>query len=86
MVTRFSFPSFIILVLIYSWFPWYLGGPGLFPLGVSVAGLVTIGLTEGKQGYREAFHRLIRWRVGRRWYGVVLFWMMAVSVTALGVH
>jgi pimeloyl-ACP methyl ester carboxylesterase/membrane protease YdiL (CAAX protease family) len=38
-----------------------LGGP-------SIAGLLLTGLAEGRAGYRELSVRLLKWRVGVRWY------------------
>jgi hypothetical protein len=41
--------------------PAMLGGP-------SLAGMLMTGLVSGKAGFRELFYRLLRWRVGVRWY------------------
>lgn len=49
----------------------------LFPLaylamlaGPSLAGLLAVLLTQGKTGLRQLWSRLIRWRVGGRWYAI----------------
>ena len=42
------------------------------PVAPAIAGLLMIGLTGGKAGYRELLARLFRWRVPARWYGVAL--------------
>ena len=47
----------------------FVGGP-LALLGPSVAGLLLTGLIYGKAGFRELLSRLLRWRVGGRWYGL----------------
>jgi uncharacterized protein len=51
----------------------------LFPIallamvaGPSVAGIVLTGLLYGRAGLREFGSRLLKWRVGARWYGVAL--------------
>lgn len=51
----------------------------LFPLtlvalfaGPSVAGLVMTALVSGRNGFRELRGRLLRWRVGARWYAAAL--------------
>jgi membrane protease YdiL (CAAX protease family) len=41
-------------------------------LGPSVAGLLLTGLVHGRAGFRELLSRLLRWRVGARWYAVAL--------------
>lgn len=41
-------------------------------LGPSVGGLILTALLGGPKGLRQLGSRLLRWRVGRRWYAVVL--------------
>jgi uncharacterized protein len=41
-------------------------------LGPSVAGILLTGLLYGRAGFRELRSRLLRWRVGARWYAVAL--------------
>lgn len=41
-------------------------------LGPSVAGILLTGLVDGRAGFRELLPRLLRWRVGARWYAVAL--------------
>jgi membrane protease YdiL (CAAX protease family) len=40
--------------------------------GPSVAGTLLTGLIHGRAGLREFLSRLLRWRVGARWYAVAL--------------
>ena len=40
--------------------------------GPSVAGILLTGLVYGRAGLREFLSRLLRWRVGARWYAVAL--------------
>jgi membrane protease YdiL (CAAX protease family) len=54
--------------------------------GPSAAGLLLTGLLAGRAGYRELLARLLRWRVGVRWYAVALLTtplVMAVVLFAL---
>jgi hypothetical protein len=41
-------------------------------LGPSVAGILLTGLLSGRAGLREFGSRLLRWRVGARWYALAL--------------
>ena len=41
-------------------------------VGPSVAGILFTGLLYGRAGLREFGSRLLRWRVGARWYAVAL--------------
>jgi membrane protease YdiL (CAAX protease family) len=40
--------------------------------GPSVAGIVLIGLVHGRAGFRDLLARMMRWRVGARWYAMAL--------------
>lgn len=53
-------------------------------VGPSIAGLVLTGLVHGRAGFRELRSRLIRWRVGARWYAVALLTAPLVSLALLG--
>jgi membrane protease YdiL (CAAX protease family) len=50
-------------------------------LGPSVAGMLLTGLLDGRAGLREFRARLLKWRVGARWYAVALL-TAPLSVTA----
>jgi membrane protease YdiL (CAAX protease family) len=50
-------------------------------VGPSVAGILLTGLVHGRAGLRELRSRLLRWRVGARWYAVALL-TAPLSVTA----
>jgi len=41
-------------------------------LGPCLAGILLTGLVYGRAGLRELLSRLLRWRVGARWYAVAL--------------
>ena len=62
----------------------------LFPLaflamlaGPSLAGLLAVLLTQGKAGLRGLWSRLIRWRVGVRWYAIALLTAPLLTATVL---
>jgi membrane protease YdiL (CAAX protease family) len=62
-------------------------GPAMYVAmlaGPSVAGLLMISLVSGRTGLREVLARLLKWRVGWRWYAVALltapFLVMTVSL------
>ena len=51
--------------------------------GPSVAGLLTTGLVNGKAGYRDFLSRLLKWRVGIRWYAIALLTAPLLFTTVL---
>ena len=51
--------------------------------GPSVAGLLLTGLVSGRAGLRELLSRLLRWRVGARWYAVALLTAPILAAAAL---
>ena len=62
----------------------------LFPLAVlamvagpSVTGILLTGLLDGRPGLREFRSRLLKWRVGIRWYAVALLAapLLATAIT-----
>lgn len=52
-------------------------------VGPSAAGLLMIGLVEGRAGYRALFSRLGNWRVGIRWYAVALLTVPLLVIVIL---
>jgi len=52
-------------------------------LGPSVAGILLTGLASGRLGLRELLSRLLRWRVGARWYAVALLTAPLSTVAVL---
>ncbi len=51
--------------------------------GPTIAGLFMTGIVDGRQGFRELFSRLIKWRVGIGWYAVALLPVPVLSVIVL---
>ena len=69
--------AFFVLAYALAWWAWPLyawyGFPvPFFPSGPLLAALVVVAVTAGRPGLRALGARMLRWRVGRRWYAVVL--------------
>jgi len=78
---------FFVLTFVFSWWPWPFAAAGLAPTtffacGPLLAALVVIGVAEGAQGYRALGARMIRWRVGWRWWVVAVGTPLAVLAVA----
>jgi uncharacterized protein len=61
-----------------------LGFPAL--LGPALAAIIVSVLTDDKPGLRDLLGRLVRWRVGARWYAVALGLPVVLALTAAGLH
>ena len=51
--------------------------------GPSIAGILMTGLVHGRAGFRELLSRLLRWRVGARWYAVALLTAPLLAMATL---
>ena len=86
-IKRHPLPTYYVLTFAISWGAILIAaGPGGIPvatelrmtlgallvLGPSVAGILLTGLVSGRVGLRELLARLLRWRIGGRWYAVAL--------------
>jgi membrane protease YdiL (CAAX protease family) len=83
--------AFFVLAFALSWYPWVIAlmgsrttGPN--PLGPLVAGIIVTAIVSGRAGLREFFSRLVRWRVGVKWYVITfatpgLVCLIAVAIT-----
>ena len=67
--------AFFAIAFALSWYPWVLAllrgstsGPN--PLGPLFAGIIVTAIVSGRSGLREFFSRLVRWRVGAKWYAL----------------
>ena len=72
LIKQHAFIVFIVLTVLISWFPWYVSGSGFLVFGPSIAGVIILALTRGKDGLRDLGQRALRWRVGLRWWGIAL--------------
>jgi uncharacterized protein len=90
-LARHPLLTFTVLALALSWLPIIPYALGLFPgtllaCGPFLAAIITAALVGGKQGLRDYFRRLIRWRVSVGWYVVALLAPVAVWAIAAYVN
>jgi membrane protease YdiL (CAAX protease family) len=100
-IKRHSLTTYFALTFAISWGAILIVvGPGGIPvtteqleilglamlLGPSIASILLTGLLYGRAGLQEFIRRLLRWRVGARWYAVALLiapLLMAIVLLAL---
>ena len=86
-VKRRPLLSFFVLAFALSWWGWVLYAFGLSPtpiapFGPFLAALVVLAVARGKGGVVGLLSRMVRWRVGFRWYAVALLLPVGVTLVA----
>jgi len=82
-IRKHSLIFFLLLTLIISWLPWFMGGKGIFVFGPSVAAVVAVALLAGKDGLRRLLQSAFNWKVGWKWWLVALLLPAALTLVAL---
>ena len=87
LIRRYPLITFFVLAYVLSWWPWILYALDLLPLpivgfGPFLAAIVVLAITRGKTGVVGLLRRMVRWRVGLRWYAVALLLPVAISLAA----
>lgn len=82
--------GFFVLAFLLSWYPWVLAllrgqtsGPN--PLGPFVAAIIMTAAVYGRSGLREFLARLVRWRVGAKWYAITFFTPVLICLLAAAI-
>ncbi len=93
---KYPIPMFFLLTFLLSWTLWLpigLLAPKLFLLTAipgmwapTISAILLTGLAEGKAGIRVFLGRLLKWRVGFKWYLVVLFGTAVTAYAAVGIN
>ena len=86
-VKRRPLVAFFVLAYALSWLAWPVWAFGLYPnpvfsFGPFLAALVVLAITQGKSGLGGLLRRMVRWRVGIRWYAVALLVPVAITLAA----
>nr|MDQ3736412.1 CPBP family intramembrane metalloprotease [Actinomycetota bacterium] len=87
LVKRHPLITFFVLAYALSWWPAILYAFDLVPtpivgFGPFLAALVVLAITRGKTGVVELLRRMVRWRVGLRWYAVALLLPVVITLAA----
>ncbi len=91
LVKRRPLIAFFVLTWALSWWPWILYAFGLSPtpiasFGPFLAALVVLAITQGKSGIGGLLRRMVRWRVGIRWYAVALLLPVGIALAATALN
>lgn len=85
-VRKHAFWLFLILTILISWSPWILSGHRMLVYGPTIAGIIVIAITRGKEGLRDIVRRALRVKVRLRWWFLALFIPCIVALAAIVVN
>jgi uncharacterized protein len=79
--------TFFVLAYALSWLAWPVWALGFYPnpifsFGPFLAALLVLAITRGKTGVGGLLRRMVRWRVGLRWYAVALLVPVTLTLAA----
>ena len=91
LIKKYPLITFFVLACALSWWPWILYDLDLLPtpivgFGPFLAALIVLAVTRGKTGVVGLLGRMVRWRVGLRWYAVALLLPVGVTLTAAAIN
>src|ERR687898_3669830 len=87
-VRRHPLITFFVLTYALTWLAWPLWALGLYPIAPVfsfapfLTALVVLAITQGKSGVGGLLSRMVRWRVGIRWYVAALLIPAGITLTA----
>jgi membrane protease YdiL (CAAX protease family) len=89
-ISRHQLLAFFLLAFLFSWYPWIIAlargqtsGPN--PLGPLIAALLVAGMAQGRIGLRDLLGRIVRARIGLRWYGVIFGLPVVMCAVAVAI-
>lgn len=92
-VRRNQLAVFVGLAYALSWWAWiwYRLDPGnvdapILPIGPLLAALITLAMVGGWPAIRDMLRKLVHWRVGWKWYALVLLLPAALTLTAFAIN
>jgi uncharacterized protein len=87
-VKRHPLITFFVLTYALSWVAYPMWASGLYPIAPVfsfapfLVALVVLAITQGKSGVGGLLRRMVRWRVGLKWYVAALFIPAGITVAA----
>ena len=85
-VNRHALVLFFGLAYALSWWGNLYEAHSMFPLGPLLAALLVLSLTTGRAGLADFLRRIVQWRVGVRWYALVIGLPITIVSVAIGLN
>jgi membrane protease YdiL (CAAX protease family) len=91
-VKRYPQPIFWLIAWSTFAFGWFMNAKnpsmiwGFFIWGPFLGGLLVTAIADGRSGVKTYFSRMVRWRVGFKWYLIALFVPLVLRLAAAGLN
>lgn len=97
-IRKYPLATFFLLVYAIAWLVWgskiaatfgwisFQLPENLAFFGISISAVMISAIADGKAGINRLFSRLVRWRVGGKWYAIAFFIPAGISLAAIGLH
>ena len=81
--------TFWVIACATFWTAAFIGFTGLWGLliyGSFLGGALVTGIVDGRSGLKAYFSRIVRWRVGIKWYAAAIFIPLMIQLAAIGLN
>jgi membrane protease YdiL (CAAX protease family) len=86
-IKKYQIALFLILTIIFSWFPWYAGiAPEVMAMGPSIAAFIVVLIVGGKKGFLDLVRPFGRWRASIGCWFVAILGPALLYIIGLGVY
>jgi membrane protease YdiL (CAAX protease family) len=82
--TRHPLVAFFALAFAFSW--WAVPMGEFLPFGPLFAALTVLAVVQGRSGLAQLGRRMLRWRVGVRWYVLAIALPLGATLAAIGLN
>jgi membrane protease YdiL (CAAX protease family) len=82
--TRHPLVAFFALAFAFSW--WAVPAGEFLPFGPLFAALTVLAVVQGRPGLADLGRRMLRWRVGVRWYVLAIVLPLGATLAAIGLN
>jgi membrane protease YdiL (CAAX protease family) len=82
--TRHPLVAFFALAFAFSW--WAVPMGEFLPFGPLFAALTVLAVVQGRPGLADLGRRMLRWRVGVRWYVLAIALPLGATLAAIGLN
>jgi membrane protease YdiL (CAAX protease family) len=90
-VKRHSFLAFAVLACLLAWWPSLIpsfaeGEFYILPHGPSIAAIIVTAIVGGRAAVKSLLSRLVRWRVGAKWYAIAIGLTVLITLSAVALN